>query len=53
MTESTQQFLIVAFYNLFILCLATYLVTIVDFSPWWYLAAAMCMASFHREKDEG
>lgn len=53
MSDYTQQCLIAAIYNLFILCLTTTLVVLFDFSLWWYLGAVMIMASVSKDKENG
>lgn len=45
MTEFTQNLLICAFYNLFILSLAIVLIVYQDWSLWWILGAVACFTS--------
>jgi MFS superfamily sulfate permease-like transporter len=52
MSDYTQQCFIAAIYNIFILCLVTFLVVFFNFSPWWYLGAVMIMATVSKDKQE-
>ena len=55
MSELTQNLLICAFYNLFILSLAVYLIVFHDWSLWWILGAVACFTSpgTERRKNSG
>ena len=51
MSDYTQQCLIAAVYNIFILCLTTTLVVLFDWNPWWFVGAVAIMASVSKDKE--